>query len=50
MFIINVNDKKERVAGVNFLYFCAANAVARLGIFQKYQDWDGRFEGVLNKK
>ena len=37
-------------AGVNFLYFCAANAVARLGIFQKYQDWDGRFEGVLNKK
>ena len=36
--------------GVNFLYFCAANAVARLGIFQKYQDWDGRFEGVLNKK
>ena len=38
------------VAGVNFLYFCAANAVARLGIFQKYQDWDGRFEGVLNKK
>ena len=24
--------------------------MVRLGIFQKYQDWHGRFEGVLNKK
>ena len=21
-----------------------------MGIFKKYQDWNGRFEGVLNKK
>ena len=49
-FIHFVECFGQVTTGVNFLYFCAANAVARLGIFQKYQDWDGRFEGVLNKK
>ena len=32
------NNGRWSVAGVNFLYLCAAKAVVRLGIFQKYQD------------
>ena len=28
--------------GVNILYFCAGNPVARLGISKKYQDWYGK--------